>query len=257
MQKFHAGLVSVTFRHLAPGDVAALARRAGLAAIEWGADVHVPPGDAANAGAVAELTRNAGLTVAAYGSYLRMPTSTEAEVDSVMDTAVQLGAPMVRIWPGERGRASHTYTPAERADVARAIDKAAASAAKHGLSLGLEYHPDTLTDNQASSAALMADITAPNVYLYWQPSPGIDEAAALDELDALGRHVAHLHVFAWDGAKARYPLQTAHSQWQRYIAAVPQGRWTGPRYAMLEFVAGDDPGAFLEDAETLKKMLNG
>ena len=47
--RFEPGLVSVTFRQLAPEALIDLAARAGLAAIEWGADIHVPPGDDANA----------------------------------------------------------------------------------------------------------------------------------------------------------------------------------------------------------------
>ncbi len=40
-----AGLVSVTFRQLSPEEIVRVAREAGLTVIEWGGDVHVPPGD--------------------------------------------------------------------------------------------------------------------------------------------------------------------------------------------------------------------
>src|SRR2546421_12786695 len=63
------GLVSVTFRQLAPAAVVDLAVRAGLCGIEWGADVHVP--DVPAARRVASLTGDAGLVVACYGSYPR------------------------------------------------------------------------------------------------------------------------------------------------------------------------------------------
>ena len=62
------GVVSVTFRGLAPQAIADLTVRAGLDAIEWGGDVHVPPSGPANAAAVGALTRGCGLTVASYGS---------------------------------------------------------------------------------------------------------------------------------------------------------------------------------------------
>ena len=39
-------VASVTFRRKSVCEVAELARRAGLDAIEWGGDIHVPPGNA-------------------------------------------------------------------------------------------------------------------------------------------------------------------------------------------------------------------
>ena len=253
--RFEPGLVSVTFRQLGYEALIDLAAEAGLAAIEWGADVHVPPGDEAQALCVAEATRAAGLAVSSYGSYLRMPTATEAEVAAAMDAAAALGAPMVRIWPGAHNRPSASYSVEERVAVASAIDSAAAIANARGLALGLEYHPGTLTDELASSAALVEAVAAPNVYLYWQPSPGIAEAAADAEIAALGPHIAHLHVFEWDADKTRYPLADGFARWKRWIDAIPQGRWMGPRYAMLEFVAGNDPQNLLTDARTLRRLI--
>lgn len=253
--RFEPGLVSVTFRQLAPEALIDLAARVGLAAIEWGADIHVPPGDDANAARVAEATRAAGLTVSSYGSYLRMPSATVSETAAVMDTAAALGAPMVRIWPGERNRDSASYSAAERDAVARAIDRTAGVAADRGLAVGLEYHPGTLTDALSSSAALMEAITAPNVHLYWQPSPGIAEDAAFAEIAALGRHIAHLHVFRWDAARVRYPLADGLPLWERWVRAIPQGRWQGPRFAMLEFVANDDPQNLGADAQALHRLI--
>ncbi len=66
------GLCSITFRDLTPREVVALAVRSGIAGIEWGGDVHVPPGDVGAAESVAALCRDAGITVVSYGSYLGM-----------------------------------------------------------------------------------------------------------------------------------------------------------------------------------------
>ena len=67
-----SGLVSVSFRSLPPEEIVRLAAGCGLGAIEWGGDVHVPPGDIANAARVGEMTRAAGLAVSSYGSYYRL-----------------------------------------------------------------------------------------------------------------------------------------------------------------------------------------
>ena len=47
----------------------------------------------------------AGLVVAAYGSYYRVGHDDPAPFESVLDTAVELGAPLVRIWAGRSGSA--------------------------------------------------------------------------------------------------------------------------------------------------------
>src|SRR4051812_32305936 len=68
---FRTGLCSVTLRRLAVPEVLAAAAAAGLECIEWGGDIHVPPGDSALARQVGAATADAGLQVASYGSYFR------------------------------------------------------------------------------------------------------------------------------------------------------------------------------------------
>ena len=71
MAQVKTGLVSVTFRQKSVEEIAALTAEAGLSGVEWGGDVHVPPGDREAARRAARLTRQAGLEVLSYGSYYR------------------------------------------------------------------------------------------------------------------------------------------------------------------------------------------
>ena len=64
------GLCSITFRSLTADEVLALAVRAGVEGIEWGADGHVPPGGGAAVEALRSRCRDAGVEVVSYGSYL-------------------------------------------------------------------------------------------------------------------------------------------------------------------------------------------
>ena len=107
------GLVSVTFRQLAPREIAQLAVAAGLRGIEWGGDIHVPHGDIPAARAVRQITAEAGLQVLAYGSYFRFQPDQAFEL--VLETAVALGAPLIRIWAGNQPSA--TIGAAERATI--------------------------------------------------------------------------------------------------------------------------------------------
>ena len=63
------GLCSVTFRQLGVDEVIEVASRAGLQTIEWGADVHLRPGDSAYAARVREQCADVGVACPSYGSY--------------------------------------------------------------------------------------------------------------------------------------------------------------------------------------------
>ena len=90
------GLCSITFRSLTADDVIRVACRAGVEGIEWGADVHAPPGGGPTIAALAARSRDAGVEVVSYGSYLGMAPpegADDAAVDAVLDDRVERWAP--------------------------------------------------------------------------------------------------------------------------------------------------------------------
>lgn len=258
----HSGLVSVTFRQLGPEAIIEMVAQAGLRAIEWGGDVHVPHGDLARACEVRALTADAGLEVAAYGSYYRVGESgAEAlSFERVLDTAQALGAPLIRVWAGKQGSAVADAAYRERivVDLRRIVELAAAA----DIVVATEYHDGTLTDTAESARELLTAAAHPNLRTLWQPrhvGPPGDEAtvyANLEDLETLLPWLANLHVFHWEiagsGREAR-PVAEGEMAWQRYLklAASPPG----DRYAMLEFVRGETPEAFEHDARTLSTWL--
>ena len=66
------GLVSISFRSNSVEEIAKAAQSAGLEAIEWGGDVHVPHGDIAAARRAAEISAKYGLKTVHYGSYYKI-----------------------------------------------------------------------------------------------------------------------------------------------------------------------------------------
>jgi sugar phosphate isomerase/epimerase len=256
MSGFEPGLCTVTFRKLPAERIVELAKEARLAAIEWAGDAHVPPGAESIARDVARLCREAGLATS-YGSYIAPPTDDLSAFLRALESAVALGAGNIRIWPGTRERDSRDYSTDERRAAADAIRDMGTEAARHGVTVSLEYHPQSLTDTTRSARRLIEAVAHDNVYLYWQPRPGLALDEALAEIAEIGRHVSHVHVFAWDRDRNRFPLASATDYWRTVLAALPPSRWIGRRFAMLEFVANDDPTAFLEDAATLKEILRG
>jgi sugar phosphate isomerase/epimerase len=93
------GICSATLAKNSVSEVIAIAKEAGLEGIEWWGNEHVPHGDTVVAAKVKALTQSAGLEVTSYGSYYRAGVSEADGVSfaSVLDTAITLGAPTIRI----------------------------------------------------------------------------------------------------------------------------------------------------------------
>jgi sugar phosphate isomerase/epimerase len=244
-----AGLCSITFRDSSVDEIITLAVSAGLESIEWGGDVHVPPGNLEAAKSVGERTRAAGLEVASLGSYYRCDDL--GDFPSVLSAAAALGAPRIRVWAGENGSADATAHDRER--VTSRLDQAALHAAEYGIDLALEFHGATLTDTADSAVELLSGITATNVSCYWQPNVGLDDDSALAELSKLAPWVSTVHVFSWWPAHERQPLVARDALWTRALSFTET--LPGVTDALLEFVPDDDPAVLAREAAILKTWL--
>ena len=96
--RFIPGLVSISFRALSVGDIIGITTCAGLEAVEWGSDVHVPAGDIAAAEAAKKKTGAAGLSMPEYGSYYVLGSG--EDIEKTVTSARILGITNVRIWAG-------------------------------------------------------------------------------------------------------------------------------------------------------------
>ena len=248
----HAGLVSITFRQLKAARIVKLAQEARLKSIEWGGDLHVPPGEEARARHVASLTRDAGLRVSAYGSYYRLRDEAQegAAFEAVLATALALGAPTIRVWAGAAGPDS--TAPAERERIVKRAQRLCALAEAAGVGVAFEFHRNTLTETSAMARYLLQQVGTARVY--WQPRNGWTPPENLLALEAVTPWLGNVHCFHWwPTARDRRPLQEGEEHWRLYLdrlAALP-----GDRQISLEFVRGDSPEQFLRDAGTLRAWL--
>jgi 3-dehydroshikimate dehydratase len=244
------GLTSVTFRKLQPEEIIPLVKKAGLNGIEWGGDIHVPYGDLQRAGEVGRETRDAGLAVSSYGSYYRVGCSDNpVPFEQVLDTAVELQAPVIRVWAGDRGteKADPTWWGQVKAD-GRRISGLAKQA---GVHLAFEYHEETLTDSTMSACRLLREIDRENFKSYWQPPMDLEFTQRLASLQDISPWLSNIHVFH-SASNRLLPLNQGEGEWLRYIEmikAVP-----GNRYCLIEFVAGESADQFLEDAQSLRRI---
>jgi sugar phosphate isomerase/epimerase len=252
-----SALVSITFRKLSPAEIVGLVQRVGLDGVEWGGDIHVPHGDLSRAGEVRRMTEDAGLQVSAYGSYYRVGHEDPCPFERIVETAVALGAPVIRVWAGKQG--SEGSDAAYRDLVVETSRRIADQAADARVAVAYEFHGNTLTDTNASARQLLEEVGHDNIRSYWQPPRGATVAYCLEGLDAIRPWLLHVHAFTWrepkekGGPAERLPLAEGKASWARYLQAVADVGHDC--FVELEFVRGDAPEQFLEDAATLREWL--
>lgn len=240
------GLCSVTYRALPVGQVVALAEKAGLGLVEWGADVHAPPGNVAALREVRATTEGGGLRTCSYGSYWCAGRDDLSAFAATAAAATALAAGRIRVWAGTEG----SVGAQDRSSVVAALREAAQIAAEQDLQVALEFHPGTLTDTAASTASLLDEVGHDALSTYWQPPIDESDAVALAGLRTIHERVSAVHVFSWWPGWHRLPLAGRESLWREALALV------GPIDLLLEFVPDDDPTLLAGEAHTLRSWLS-
>lgn len=245
------GLVSVTFRKKTPLEIVRLCSQARLAAIEWGGDVHVPP-NGANAAKIRRMTADYGLTVSSYGSYYRV-TQPLDDLRACLDTACELNTSVVRIWCGVKGSRE---AEAGRGEIVDQLMTCAEEARARRLSLALEYHGNTLTDDRDSVQRLIKETAsaADCLKFYWQPRFDWCETEILASLDDVRSRLSHLHVFTWqfdENSCTRLPLSDREALWRNIFSSIQD-----EHYALMEFVPDDADASLLRDAAALNQWIH-
>lgn len=252
-----SGLVSITFRQLSIEQIVARVASTGLAGIEWGGDVHVPHGDHNAARRARRCCEDAGIACCAYGSYYRAgepADETNPDFQSVLETAHTLEVSSIRVWAGRRGSGSadESYRARVEADLQRIGTLAAAAR----IVVTCEFHAGSLTDTNDSALRFYQTVNHPNVHALWQPPFAMPVAECTAGLKNLLPWLWNLHVFEWteiEGQRQRDPLENGTEHWQEWIRiAAGTGRL---HWALLEFLAGDDPDLLAAEARTLNALI--
>ena len=243
-----SGLVSATFKSLTVQKVLETARKAGLEAIEWSENHHIPAGDESFASDVRNLTEDASLTVAGYGSYYRLGQG--MDIVPSLRTAGSLGAKQMRIWAGSK--ASPDVAAAERKALEDELSEAVHVAEDFGIVLNLEWHKNTLTDTNESGRSLLETIDSPYLRTLWQPTQALSLRQREDGLKMILPYLSYFHVYYWDNT-GRRPLEEGKEQWGKYFSLIDGNK---DCYALLEFVKDDSEEQFYRDAEVLKEMID-
>ncbi len=246
---YTTGLVSISFRPLPPEQIIAAASAAGLSAVEWGSDVHAPCDAPQRLTAIADTARAAGIACCSYGTYYRLGTDAPAAIRPYIAAARTLGTDILRVWCGDKS--SSAYTPAERAALLADTRAVGAIAREEGVTLCMECHPHTFTEDADSALWLMQETDNSAVRMYWQPNQYRPLADNLAYIAALAPYTTHLHVFHWQGSR-KLPLAQGADLWRQYLAG-----FSGDRHLLLEFMPDDDIASLPAEAAALRQIIGG
>lgn len=248
------GLVSVTLRQHSVDEIVGLAVESGLQALHWGGDVHVPVGDHAAARWAATRCSRESLEIEGYGSYYAAGGSDPDTFPDVLDTALALGAPRIRVWAGRTPSAE--ASSADRTVVADDLRRCADVAGNRDITVVLEYHPGTLTDELSSALRLFEQVEHEALAAYWQPGADPSLRESRDEVVSLLPELTGAHVFAWGpgGYTDRLALAEREQLWRTVLDEMRAD--SRRRHALLEFVQHDAPRNLRRDAKTLLNWLH-
>lgn len=230
-----------------------------LEGIEWGGDVHIPPGEIQIARKVGQMTRDAGIEVAAYGSYYRCDGETPFE--KVLQSALELGAPLIRVWAGNKGSAD--VTQGEKDAVVADLRAICELASAQNIGIVTEYHGGTLTDTRDSCRELHQKVSHSNLQTLWQPlrrgsSLNAKISENLEDLRDVAPFLSNVHVYEWRdivvGQRKAFSLQKS-PQWPQYIGELQ--KIGGKRWMLLEYVPDDDPQILAREAAALRALIAG
>jgi sugar phosphate isomerase/epimerase len=240
---YDLGLVSVTFRDKTPREILVAMKEAGLKVIEWGSDVHCPPEKARE---IAELQRQCGIECCSYGTYFRLGVTPICELEEYIKAAKVLGTNVLRLWCGNKN--SEDYTKIEKKALFAACRMAAEIAEKEDVTLCMECHNRTYTNNKESAIELMENVNSKHFRMYWQPNQLRSEEENIQYAKLLSNYTENIHVFNWIG-KEKYPLKEAKGVWKSYLSCFEKNK-----NLLLEFMPDDKIETLRSEADALKEI---
>lgn len=245
------GLASMTFRGKTPAELIEFVKNAGLSAIEWAGDSHVPAGDVKIAKEVRDMTESAGLECSSFGSYYRLGTG--AEFEPVLESALALGVRDIRIWAG--GQGSLETDEKTREELVSEAKKVAKLAQGEGVRISTECHQNTLTDRLESHLKLLSEVGEPNFLTYWQAIPHLEGRRWKEHLEsvyATGK-LTNIHIHSYDERGNILLLGEGVINWEECLAVVKD--LDEDRYVLIEGACGGKDESFIHDAKKLLELL--
>jgi sugar phosphate isomerase/epimerase len=171
------------------------------------------------------------------------------ELRGYIAAAKTLGTEVLRLWCGNRSGAD--MTEEERRAFLTVCREAARIAEAEDVTLCMECHKKTFTENLSDALWLMEEVASPHFKMYWQPFQWKSVAENLAYAKAIAPYATYLHVFNWKDDR-KLPLGEALEEWQAYLAC-----FTTPRTLLLEFMPDGRIESLERETDSLRQMIGG
>jgi sugar phosphate isomerase/epimerase len=247
-EKYNLGLVSVSFRKHSPKGILEAVRASGLSCIEWGSDVHAPCRDDERLREIARLQREYGIKCSSYGTYFRIGETPIDELENYIKAAKILDTDILRLWCGTRG--GKDMTEPEKNVLLEICRKAAIIAENNSVTLCMECHQNTFTENPDDAVWLMENVNSQHFRMYWQPFQWQSAEQNIENAKKIAPYAEHIHVFNWDG-DLRLKLSGAVDVWKEYL-----NQFDKNKTLLLEFMPDGKIESLCEETKALREIVN-
>lgn len=251
------GLTSVTFKNLNAVEIIKYCTDCKIGAIEWGSDVHVPIGDIDNAKFIKTECEKEGIVVSSYGTYYRCGTyeDTEATFGEYVKIAEILGAPIMRIWVGDRNfeKADDAYIEKIVSELQMMCDIAKSK----NIEIGCEFHGGTLCNTKASALKIVEAVNRDNFGMYFQYDYHTTFEENCDTLKEFIPILKNVHVFNVDENVTRFSLSEngGEEHWSSFVKILKENNIS--TNLLFEFLSDPSYEGLLKETEILTKIVNG
>jgi len=212
---FKAGFVSVSFRPNSVEEIIEAATCAKLPIIEWGGDVHSPAGDVATAEKIKALSDAAGIKLLTYGSYYRVGINPAEEFSGVIASAKALGVDIIRVWGYKR--VFDEFSSEEWQSVVGEGKRIAEMAKEAGVTVCLECHNNTVTENYECALKYIEAVGSPALRMYWQYNEKRDFEYNIAAARAIAPYTECIHVFNHTDEGKKASLALGLDKWRKYL----------------------------------------
>lgn len=243
----YPGLVSISFRPLSPQEIIEHLQQCGLTCVEWGSDVHAPCDNPEALENIVRLQEASGIRCCSYGTYYRLGVAAPEEILPYIRAAKVLGTDILRVWCGNQSYAK--YTPEQTEALFDAAREVARLAQENGVTICLECHNNTYTEELEGALRIMEAVSSPHFRMYYQPNQFKTHDVNIAYAKAIAPYTTHLHVFHWEG-NDKFPLAQGMDKWRDFLPY-----FTGDHHLLLEFMPDNRVESLGEEARALKELI--